>query len=63
MYKNMYNPKSKISLLSWIAIKLVESQGKNKQKQEVKTSEAKRRHENGHIWFLFLSKTAFMDKY
>lgn len=41
IYKNIYNPKSKIRLLliSSIAGMLVESQGENKRKQEVKPIE------------------------
>jgi len=43
MYKNMYNPKSKISLLllSSVANILVKNLGKNKQNQEDKRSEEK----------------------
>jgi hypothetical protein len=49
MHKNIYNPKSKITLLllSSITIMLAEIQDENKQKQEMKTSEAKRTQENG----------------
>ena len=44
MYKNMYNPKSKIIffLVSSIAIMLVDIQGENKWKQEDKTSQDKK---------------------
>lgn len=36
IYKNMYNPKRKISLISSITTMLAEIQGEIKQKQEVK---------------------------
>jgi hypothetical protein len=47
-YKNMYNPKSKISLLllSSIATMLAGIQDENKRKQGDKRIEAKRKQEN-----------------
>jgi hypothetical protein len=58
MYKNMYDPKSKISLLllSSIATILAEIQGKNKKNKnvrEVKKSEAKRKTRKWLNFILF----------
>ena len=54
MYKNMYNPKSKISLLlSFIATMLPKIQVENKWKQEVEKNKAKRKQENVETRLLF----------
>ena len=52
MYKNMYNPKSKISLLflCFIATILAKSQGENKQKQEDNKSEMEWRQDKRKEW-------------
>ena len=65
MYKNMYNLKSKISLLhlSSITTMFAQIQGENKQKQEDKRSEDKRGQENGQTWFFSLSKLPFRGIY
>jgi hypothetical protein len=63
MYKNVYNPKSKITsfFLFFIATILAEIQGEIKRKQEVKRREDKKKWSNLSCYFIL--KMPFLGIY